>query len=398
MNGLRIRQWDLRLAGTKVEAQKAQPLAPRLPVKQDVLPIAVGNSGEEVGLRLRALEFADGYDLNLVGINNDQRAPNPRAVRALNGQTILLKLEERYVMGNEGSTRDRIKEYPLLLARYEKSGLTRGISVFESHNRGGHGGHAKPVITAMDCDLEIDALYAMLRKSLSWLANPAAQNDIPARSDIEQIIQRRTQQRRAAAQSWIIPVIGGGAGSCGNACHQLVPFLIRHVLAELNVKNYELWGIVLGPRAFTGLTSDTQRNYFALLTALEHAAQYGQQREYINGLKIRNAAPTYDRVWLLDDPFLPREKSVVTESELNGFFDRAAISLHLLMNTGAWQDLASDLANPVMETHATYDARIRHFNTASGALAGIDMDGLRDLLALKKQAQLLQTIALQLEG
>ena len=91
----------------------------------------------------------------------------------------------------------------------------------------------------------------------------------------------------------------------GNAGHYLLPHVLRHVLEELGIGNYELWGVLLGPKVFSGLTADTQFNSQALLHALEHQARFGQRREYINGLRIDRDVPAYDRVFLLDDPMAP---------------------------------------------------------------------------------------------
>jgi len=345
-------------------------------------------------VRIQAHAWRDGYHIPALYLNNDAHGPTPIPVRFPNGEIVPVRAEERYVLGAEGNPRDQIKEHPLLVRRYSQRGLLRGIPVFETYNRGGRGGHSIPVISAMDIDLHIEELYAFLRRGLRWLRGDI--QDLQARSDLERILKEQARKQQAEAQSWIILIIGGGAGSFGNAAHQLLPYLVRSILQDMEIHNYELWGVVLGPRAFTGLTPDIAFNYRALLESLEHMAWHGQRREYINGLVIDTAVPPYDRVFLMDDPTLPAEGPVVTERELERFFDRAALSLHLLLNTGAWDVVASHAANPRAGAPAVTDHRVRWLHTVSGELAGADREGLLDLLSLTQEAKLLDEFVTRL--
>jgi hypothetical protein len=159
-----------------------------------------------------------------------------------------------------------------------------------------------------------------------------------------------------------------------------------------------LTGVVLGPRAFTGLTPNVTYNYHALIQALAFLAQHGQQRRYINGLTIDTETPPYNQVILFDDPLSPREGTAVTERELNAFIARAALSLHLWLNTQAAQVIASHTANPRAENVDGHtDNRVRMFGTLNAAIAGVDKDGLIEIVALKKQAQVMQSLLARLE-
>ncbi|MBI4675895.1 MAG: hypothetical protein HY741_30000 [Chloroflexi bacterium] len=397
MSDFNLGRWELRRAGARVEPQKKVEPTKRPPTRRGLFVIAVGNSGEEVGLRMQELAWRDGFDIPICFLNNDAKMPNAIAVRLPDGQTHVLRAEMRLVVGGEGNTRDQIQDYPLLAQRYSPHTLLRNIPVYQTYNRGGRGGHAMPVISAMDLDLHIDEVYGFLRKGLSWLRDGATRGDAPARSDLERILKERTRKQQATAQAWIVAQVGGASGSFGNASHQLLPHLTREILKELGIKSYELWGFLLGPKAFTGLTDETQRNYYALLNSLDYMARHGLQRQFINGMNINTATPSYDRIFLLDDVLLPRAQAYVTESELHTFFQRAALSAHLLLSTEAWEVIASHHANPTRDQSNQPDARLRMWNTVNGALAGADHDALAELVALTQQTQLLDALVMQLK-
>ena len=399
MTNLYAMRWELKRPGAKPETVTPAESVKHPLARRGVFVIAIGNSAEEVVLRMRALAWRDGYDVPTLFLNNDLHAPNQIAVRLSNGQTAQLTAEHRFVVGGEGNARDQIKEYSLLVDRYFGQGLLRGISVFETYPRSGHGGHSLPIISAMDLDLHSAEVYAFLRKGLAWLREGNAAEAVRASSDIERLIKQRTQVQRAAAETWNIVMVGGGSGSCGNAGHQLLPYQVREILRELGIGNFELTGVVLGPRAFTGLTPNVASNYYALLESLDHLAQRGQHRRYINGLTIDTETPPYNQVILLDDPLLPSEGPAVTERELNSFFARAALNLHLWLNSEAAEVIASRTANPRADTIGkSADHSLRMFGTLNGAVAGADKDGLVELTALKKQAQLLKSLLARLEA
>jgi hypothetical protein len=290
--------------------------------------------------------------------------------------------------------RDEIKQFPLLIQRYEK--LLRGISVFETYNQGGRGGHSIPQISAMDYDLHIEKLLNLLRRLLA----PRLHQDKswPNGTSMQRLLRKRVMQKRVANEAQIIVVIGGGSGSAGNAGHHLMPYLIRHLLDEMGMTKYELWGVILGPMVFKGLTADTWRNYVGLMRSLEYMTMNGQKREYVNGLRIDRAVPPYDRTFLLDDPLAQVQEGRVTEDGLMGFFNRAALSLHLLLGTNAYDVVASHVANPLEGIVATQEDRMRWLSTVSGQMITVDRQEVQKLLALKVKEKLLQDVVTRLSA
>jgi len=376
-------RWELHRPGRQAVAQatprQATPLRP--PTKKGLLLLAAGGSGARVALEMQRLALLDGYSLDAAYIDNDVLAPQPLTLRTPAGEQMEVAAEKRLVLAPEGNTRDILKNYPLLVRRYIDKALLYGISAFESYNQGRRGGGGHPIFTAIDIDLAIEELSGFLYQSLAALRGDNEQ--VPAISDLDAIVKKQQRRKQASAVQPTIVLLAGGAGSSGNAGAQLYPYLVRRVLQELGIGQYELWGVILGPRAFTGLTPRTELNYTQLLHALNYMMQRGQRRSYINGITIDTATPCFDRIWLCDNPLLPANGKKVSDSELSGFFERTARGLHLLLNTGAWDLVASQLVNDAP------DRKVRAYGTLNGVMAGADTAALRELTALAKQERLL---------
>jgi hypothetical protein len=181
----------------------------------------------------------------------------------------------------------------------------------------------------------------------------------------------------------------------GNAAHQLLPGLIRLVLAEQGITTYQLWGVLLGPKAFSGLTPFVRHNYRAVLEALEYMSRAGLQRRYRDEIDVSLQQPPYDRVFLLDDPTLPGAGTRVTEAELEGFFNQAALSLSLLLRGTVWDTIASHLAND--DGVPRDDGRLRYLHTVRGVLAGADRRQIHDLLAMRISDRLIERFLQQFD-
>jgi hypothetical protein len=180
----------------------------------------------------------------------------------------------------------------------------------------------------------------------------------------------------------------------GNAGHHLIPYLVRHLLHEAGITDYELWGAVLGPQAFTGFTPYTRHNYRALVHALDRLARDGQRRRYINDLEIALHMPPYDRLFVLDDPALGATANRVAEVDLDRFFDRSALALYLLLMRGTiWSTLAAHLVNDAVNP---LDHRLRYLHTVHAAVADLDRRHLTDALTKQLEVHLLTTLAQRL--
>jgi hypothetical protein len=354
-----------------------------------VLLIGAGNSGETVTLRCQALGYTDGTLWPAAGLNNDRLAPRPVPVRHIDGSTGALALTDRLVMDGD-NPRDQIQDDPLLARRY--ANLLRGIPVFETYPQAGAGGHGYPVISALDIDLHGQEILSLLRRMVRRLRDVSPV--VPGQSDVQRLLLQ-SQQRQEPGQDKTIVVIGGVAGAMGNAAHQLLPGLIRLVLAEQGITTYQLWGVLLGPKAFSGLTPFVRHNYRAALEALEYMSRAGQQRRYRDEIAVSLQQPPYDRVFLLDDPTLPGAGNRVTEAELEGFFNQAALSLSLLLRGTVWDNIASHLAND--DGVPRDDGRLRYLHTVRGVLAGADRRQIHDLLATRISDRLIERFLQQFD-
>ena len=365
------------------------PAAPETtgpPERPDLLLLAGGNSGESVALRVQALAARDGTSIAAAGLNNDGLPPRPLSLRLPDGSETTLELTERFLMRGE-NPRDRLDEYPVLRRRYER--LFRGVPVLETYNRAGYGGHGHPAISALDIDLHVHRIIPFLRRAIRRVRRGMQAGS--GGSDMQRLLEEQRQQAQLRDQPLRIGVIGGGSGSMGNAGHQLLPYLLRHLLREMGIEDYELWGFILGPQAFSGLTPYVLHNYRALLDAMQFLARHGQQRDFIDGLSLSIAAPPYDRLFLFDDPSLPGESQQVSERELEAFLNRTALAIYLLMARGTvWSTIASHTANP---RDMQGDGRLRFLSSARAVVADVDRGRLRELLQARLTADVLNRVA-----
>ncbi len=363
---------------------------PHPPPDRDIVLIGAGNSGEAVTLRCQALAYNDGVGFTAAGLNNDRLPPRAVLARRPSGAIAPLELLDRLVLDGE-NPRDRLHEHPVLEQRYQR--LLRGLSVFETYPRAGAGVHGHPVIAALDLDLHIDLVLGGLRRALRPLRDESTST--AGQSDLRRLLAQQRRRSETPREKRIV-VIGGGAGSMGNAAHQILPYLIRWLLAELGITAYELWGVVLGPRAFTGLTPFVRQNHRALLEALDELSRHGLRRAFLNDLEITLRQPPYDRVFLLDDPALPGAGARVTEAEIEAFLDQTALSLYLLLRGMVWQTVASHTAND--DGVARADGRLCYLHTVRAALIGADREQIADLLAASLSARLLERFIERFEG
>ncbi|MGH2544661.1 MAG: hypothetical protein ACRDIB_17855, partial [Ardenticatenaceae bacterium] len=336
--------------------------------RRKILVLAFGNSAIQASTNWQALSWQDGFDLAMVGLNNDVHGPRCPVVRLPSGERVTVTPGLLKVI-NVPDRRDAIRQHPLLERRYAR--LLANIPVWETYNMGGRGGHSIPQLSAMDIDLEIAAVTEHLRMGIHMLTGGYILP--PEAGDLAQAMLEQAMAQQAEEERYLIVVLVGGSGSMGNASAQLLAYPLRYLLAEAGITNYELWGVILGPNAFRGLTQDTEHNYLALLHSLETLARTGLTRQYINGLEVAMRTPPYDQVLLLDEPNMPLKGGRVTEAGLEAFLERAALSLHVTFGTGAYAAAAARLANPLDGVASLRDRKHRWLHTASGQMATVDV-------------------------
>jgi hypothetical protein len=318
---------------------------------------------------------------------------NPINARLANGETVDVPGEPFCPIGEPGERRDRANQYALLRPRYEE--LLRDIPVWADRKLGvsGEGGGAIPAVAAIDIDLNIQRINAFIAEQLRWLQREQARAG--GVSDFGHIVEAMAQQDERARRQWIIPVIFGGSGATGNACGQLMPYLIRLVLREMNISNCQLWGIALGPTAFKGLTPHVMNNYQSLLRSLDHMARRGLRREFINGLTLDMAQPPYDQLVLIDDATLPTDGlGRVTEAGMDEFVDRVARIVRVMLTSDVWDRVASHTVNP--DFLLPDDGKLRWITLINAATCAVNKSALIQQATAFKQAQLLKNLAKRL--
>ncbi len=374
-------------------AALAQGVLP--PTAQGLQLVGLGSAGCETARQLVAQELREGRYLNAAYIDNAQAGLKPLSVVLSGGETVEVGKRESLLIGAPGDRRDRAKDYPLLAMRVHRT-LGRTPVFEDSHySLSGNGGGALPPISALDIDLNIAALMTFLRERLRWLMNLEVSGDMP---DLQKQVAKRAYLQDAAGRVTTIAIVFGAAGSMGNASAQLVPYLIRSVLNELRLTNYQLIGFGLGWHAFRGLTANVEMNFHALMHSLEHLFRHGQRRDYINGLSIDMSVPPFDQFFLLDDPTLPLDPKTgaVTESALHRFLWRSAQGIRALLGTNLWAEVMARAVNPDQVGALKDDGKLRWINAINIATLGADKAGVQRLAEQMHKRNLLEGVARRL--
>ena len=361
-----------------------------LPWDHSQILLPIGNSAEALGLRSTALGYHDGAMPWVVGINTDRAAPHPLRIDWQNGSEVYLELTNRHILDPKEAL-EATEVDPALSSRSER--WLRGISALELQRERRRGAYGQPAVAGLTMLVNERQIEAFLRQQFRAIREGDTDSD-PPRSDWERVLQWGMEHASHQIEKPLrIVVLGGGAGSTGNAGLQRVPYIVRKVLREQGVRNYELTAVILGPKAFSGLTPFVESNYNALLQGIDHLMRHGLQGHDGNAPSGGIKVPPYDRILLLDDPMLPSEGPVVTEPELLAFLDRAALSVHAVLNDSAWDTLAGNLVNDEIGLRG-----LRYLHTAQAAVAGIDTQRLADLLATHLELTIFQGLSQSLAG
>ncbi len=327
------------------------------PAQSDTLLGGLGTFGTLTAFRTAALCVAQGTLPPLFSLDN--AAGLPSAVPLPDGRRLEFPLTpQAHLYLHSPDRRTQLGEYSLLTARYAP--LLRGLSVAGTYRQGGYGGGAVPLLSLIDVDLHIAAIRTHVRRALQAAARPPA----AAGGVLGALADRASQPRHPL----FVLLTAGVSGSCGAALAQIAGYLIRQEAGRLGLPRPTVWLLLAGPQAFQGLTPRTLVNCGATLEGLQHLARHGIDRLGIDGQAIREAAPPYDYVWLLDDPQLPGDGNRVTDAELAQFSWRVAAAARLLLQPSIRAAYLDHVANREGEQTVEWP----QFGTLQLGLGGFD--------------------------
>jgi hypothetical protein len=357
-----------------------------------------GGQGKRVGLRLKFILHEMGIDyVTLCAIDGDAYdLPS----LALPGYSPVTFSKEEFLVLGADKTRDDLRADPFLRARYDKGGLWRGVPVSETFQRGGRGGLSYPTYAAAYYESERERALATIHQWLAPLAAPL--EPVGTGSDLQVLYQQHKQAETAPnAKPHRLVNVGSGVGSWGWIGHGLGAYDLRLSMNALGILNYELWGIVLGPNLYVGLTPNIQANWRALIDQLRYLSRHGLHRKFGgHGADVDIDAPPYDpgRLFCADQARGPHDGQKATEEELDAFQWNVAVTLALLLTSDAGDQLVSYSANPATNMPANRRRQGDEiFGTLGSAVAGVDMPGIRQYIEQTNRQHLLAQLREQIE-
>ncbi len=397
MNATRIVRPQIRLrSGAKVaEGTQRETVRPRARPRDAVF--CWGGQGKRVGVRLKFILREMGVDYVIVCAVDGDAYDLPSL--ALPGYPLVTFGKEEYIVLGAEKTRDDIRADPFLRARYDKGGLWRGVPVSETFQRGGRGGLSYPTYAAAYYESERERALATMHQWIAPLASPL--EPVGVGSDLEMLYQQHKQAETAPnAKPHRLVNVGSGVGSWGWIGHGLGAYDVRLGMNALGIVNYELWGIVLGPNLYMGLTPNIKANWRALIDQLRYLSRHGLHRKFGgHGADVDIDAPPYDpgRVFCSDQARGPHDGQKATEEELDAFQWNVAASLALLLTSDAGDLLVSYSANPTADQPASRRRQGEEvFGTLGSALAGADVPGIRQFVERTNQQHLLAKLREQI--
>lgn len=376
------------------ETPKPETIRPRRHLRD--LIIGWGGQGKRVLLRILFILREMAIDsVGVVAIDGDAY---DWPTLSLPGYDPLCFNTDNSITLGETKSRDMLRADPFLRARYDRGGLWRGVPVSETFQRGGQGGRSYPTYAAAYYESERERALAALHQ---WSAPLIAEPDPIVGSDLLVLYQQRQQaQARPHQKPHRVLIIGSGVGSWGWIGHVLGSYDTRLVLNSLGIANYELYGIVLGPNIYNGLTPNIKPNWHALMDQLRYLSRHGMHRKYGgHGAEVDIDAPPYDpaRLLLVDQARGPHNGRRATEEELDAFQWNVAASIALLLASDAGDQLVSQSANPVADDAARPERQGEElFGTLGSALAGADVTGIRRYLEQASRLHLIEALREQI--
>jgi hypothetical protein len=368
----------LALRGERPVAVAPEDVTRAYPPHDDGV-IAMGGTGQEVLLVLKALLARDGRRVHALAVDNDHRLVGP--LRLADGALIQLLASEHMRLG-EGYDRTEAQRFPLLRQRYEeaRTGLLRRVDAYQSFAATGRGAAAIRALTALDVDRACDparpVLPGRLRAFLRfWQEEPTG--------PLPWWRRERAREERAPRRPRLF-LIASGSGGAGSTLSLLLPYLIRREARALGLPVPTCHLLLIGPHCFTGLTQNVHENYAACLADLRLANSRGLDwpllDDHAPGYLMSGKEPPYNNVWLCDAPTSAAPLDGPTSLPLTpaaraAVFEAVARTLHLLIVSDALAQFESMAVNPRPDVVASpwgvlaSSGADAHVATLAGALA-----------------------------
>ncbi len=211
---------------------------------------------------------------------------------------------------------------------------------------------------------------------------------------MQQILAEREAEARRE-QPLLIVTISSAVGGLGSSIFLHDTYYLRHLLEKRGASSVTLWGVLVGPRAFSGRGPNILHNYAALMRELDLVYTEGFRCAFVNGESMAMARPPFDVLFQVDLTEWPEGEDSggkLSDTAMDAFLRQVALGVHLLTTPAMRDRIQSLLTNARGEDEIGDDGRIGYLASFNAALAAVNLNALGETIALNRMEQVVQTL------
>lgn len=337
----------------------------------------LGGAGGRVVTHLKALDALGGQVSGYLWKDSDRGdrfetiLPGGARVALSDGEVCRFGVEDG---------RTELENYPQLARRYRR--LLRGIPVALTY---GHGAGQWRPAGVLDYELDIAAIHAATVRMLDTFY-PAG---LSKRLSMKQIVEEREAEARRE-QPLLLASVSSAVGGLGSSIFLHNAYYLRHLLDKRGATNATLWGVLLGPRAFSGRGPNIAHNFAAIMRELDLVYADGFRHTFVNGETVALARPPFDVLFQVDLTEWPEGEDPggkLSDTAMDAFLRQAALGIHLLTTPAMRDRIQSLLVNAHRDEEPGANGQTGYLASFNAALAAVNLSALNETIALNQTEQ-----------
>jgi len=368
--------------GNGASPERAVGATERRPPTSRLFHDGLGGAGGRIVTHLKALDAINGQASGYLWRDSDR---GDRFETFLPGGIRIALADHEVCRFGVENGRAELEDHPQLARRYRR--LLRGIPVALTY---GHGAGQWRPIGILDYELDIDTIHAATSRALDAFYPTM----LGKRMSMQQVLAEREAEAQRE-QPLLIVKASSAVGGLGSSTFIHDAYYTRHLLDRRGASNASVWGVLIGPRAFSGRGPNITHNFAALMRELDWVYREGFRHIFINGETVSFARPPFDLLFQVDLTEWPEGEDPggkLSDTAMDAFLRQAALGIHLLTTPAMRDRLQSLLVNVRSEDEMGADGRIDFLASFNAALAAVNMNALDEAIALSEAEDVVRAL------